>query len=244
VWEDRRRIVGLSGDLDLMLASARERLASGARHASRTVVATAGERIAVARVLWAGGPPDGRFEIEFLALHEVNEAGLATAVIFFDADDARAAQREAWTRWARIDPAAAAVTKPLGEMIDAFDAHDSHGFRAALADDLVVEDHRRTGIGRVEGADAYVGSIEALWKLAPDTQVEAGWRWLAHARHGAVTVLKRTGRLPDAGEFESEYLYLLTVADGRVTRLEFFELDAADAALARFESLADLPPGN
>ena len=29
------------------------------------------------------------------------------AIILFGADDARAAQREAWARWAAIDPAAA-----------------------------------------------------------------------------------------------------------------------------------------
>ena len=87
VWEDRRPIVGLSGGLDLMIASARGRLASGARHQRRTIVGTAGDRVAVGRILWAGGPPAGRFEVEFLAVHEVNETGLCTALIFFDPDD-------------------------------------------------------------------------------------------------------------------------------------------------------------
>lgn len=56
VRDDRRPLVGLSGDLELMVASARERLASGARHERRTILGTASDRVAIGRVLWAGGP--------------------------------------------------------------------------------------------------------------------------------------------------------------------------------------------
>lgn len=66
-------------------------LGSGARLAHREVVGTAGDRVVVTRVLWAGGPAGGRFEVEFLCVHEVDEAGLYTAAIFFDLDDRRAA---------------------------------------------------------------------------------------------------------------------------------------------------------
>jgi hypothetical protein len=67
-------------------------------------------------MLWSGGPSDGRFEIEYLSVVEVDEAGLVTAIVLFGADDARAAQREAWARWAAIDPAAGAVMAPLREL--------------------------------------------------------------------------------------------------------------------------------
>jgi ketosteroid isomerase-like protein len=238
VWDDRRPIVGLSGGLDLMMASARERLASGARYERRTIVGTAGDRVAVARVLWAGGPPDGRFEVEFLAVNEVDEAGLVTAVIFFEPDDTRKAQREAWVRWSAIDPAVAAMVAPFGEILDASNEHDLARYRAALADDLVVEDHRRAGMGRIEGADAYLASVRALGKLSPDTQAELGWTWLAVGRHGALTVVRRSGSVFDGGgAYESDYLYLGLVASGRMTRIELFEMDAQGAALARFEAL-------
>jgi hypothetical protein len=95
-----------------------------------------------------------------------------------------------------------------------------------------IEDHRHTGMGRLETADAYVESIVALWELAPETKVDAGWHWLAHDRHGGASILRRTGTLPDGGDFESEQLQLLIVARGRVTRMELFEMDALDAALA------------
>ena len=50
--------------------------------------------------------------------------------------------------------------------------------------------------------------------------------------------MRRKGIVPDGGgEFESEYLFLCLVAQGRITRVEMFEIDALDAALARFEAL-------
>ncbi|MBI3781909.1 MAG: nuclear transport factor 2 family protein [Deltaproteobacteria bacterium] len=237
VWEDRRPIVGLSGGLDLMLASARERLASGARHQRRTIVGTAGDRVAVGRILWAGGPPDGRFEVEFLAVHEVNEAGLCTAQIFFDPDDARTAQREAWARWAAIDPVAAPWVELVNEFTDAWNGHERARVRACFADDFVLEDHRHAGLGRIEGAEAYVDSIVVLWDLAPDQRLMFGWSWPVVERHGIVVTIRRQGTVPDGGPFESEHLALGLARNGRFTRVEFFEIDALDTALARFEEL-------
>ncbi len=243
VWEDRRPIVGLSGGVDLMLASARERLASGARHERRTIVGTAGDRVAIARVLWAGGPPDGRFEVEFLVVCEVDEAGLNTAHIFFEPGDLRAAQREAWARWAAIDPVAAPWVELLTDLTDAWNGRDLARLRARLADDVVVEDHRLTGVGRIENADAYVDSNVVLWDLAPDQRVEFGWSWPALERHGIVVTLRREGTLADGGAFESEYVWLGLASGGRLTHLELFEIDHLDAALARFDELRPDPQG-
>jgi len=101
----------------------------------------------------------------------------------------------------------------------------------------VYADHRRTGIGHLEGPDAHGESLVALWDLAPLTRVEAGWFWPAYGPHGAVTVVRRSGTLPEGGAFESEYLELFVQAGGRATRLELFALDDLDAALACFEEL-------
>jgi len=233
-FDDRRRLALLSGDRELMIASARERAAMGARPELR-LVGTAGDRIALERLLWSGGPRDRRFEVEYLGVVEVDAKGLLTAIILLDPDDARGAQREAWSRWAAIDPSSAPVTTALGEMIDKFNAGGFVG--GSLANEFVVEDHRHAGMGRLVGAEAYAESIAALRDLAPDSTIESGWHWLALERHGAITVMRRIGTLREGGAYEVEHLFLLTVARGRVTRLEFFELDAADAAIARFEEL-------
>jgi hypothetical protein len=100
VFDDRRRLALVSGDRELMIASARERAASGA-WPQQTVIGLAGERVALMQMLWSGGPPDGRFEIEYLGVIEVDGAGLLTAIVIFDVDDRLVAQREAEMRSAR-----------------------------------------------------------------------------------------------------------------------------------------------
>jgi len=164
--------------------------------------------------------------------------GLFTASIALDADDPRAAQREAWARWVRIDPAVAPLIGPLGEILDASNTGDRARYRAQLADDLVVEDHRRTGMGRVEGADAYLASVAAFGELVSSATAALGWHRPALAPHGALTVARITDTVAaSGGEFESVYLYLFTISRGRIARIELFELDALDAARARFEAL-------
>jgi len=241
IWEDRRRLLQMTGGVDLLIASLRERAGAGFR-VERRLLGTAGDRIHIYRGLYVGGPDDGRVEIEYVTTVEADEAGCAKATIVFDPDDLLAAQREAYARWTAIDPAAPAGLSVFLDSVEAFNAHDRARCLAAIAADLVVDDHRRTGIGRIEGGDAYVESLAALWELAPNQRVESGLVWHASARRGGVTALRRIGTLPEGGEFESDYLMLFTTARGRVSRLEYFEPEAVDAALARFEELRPASP--
>jgi ketosteroid isomerase-like protein len=238
IFEDRQRMALVSGNAELMIASARERARAGARPEAR-LVGTAGDRVVIVRMLWSGGPPGGRFEIEYFSVIEVDEAGRLTAVIFFDLDDPRAAVREAWARWATIDPAAAPWVDLVGAIRDSYNANDWERLRALFADDIVIEDHRRTGFGRMEGVDVYLESVKVLWGLVSDQRVEMGWFWPAVERHGVVIAAGRFGTLKDGGAFESEFLSLWVVAGGRITWFEMFEVEDLDKALAR---LAELRP--
>ena len=212
---------------------------SGLGRFERTLVATAGDRICLSRTLWSGGPADGRVEIEFLSLAEVDESGHFVGAVIFGVDDRRAAQREGLSRWIARDAVAAAVMGPIVELIEGLNDHDRARMRAVLTDDLVVQDRRRlTGEDRVDGADAYLDNVAVLWDLAPDAHLE-GRSVLALEHHGSVSVVRTLGTNSEGGAFELYYLIVTTVARGRVTRLERFELDAADAALAR---LAELRP--
>lgn len=176
-------------------------------------------------------------------MHEIDADGLCSARIFFEPGDPRAAQREAWARWVAIDPTVAEMTRNLGAVVDAWNAKDLDGLRALLAEDLVAEDHRLTGIGRSEGRKAYLRSVAALWELAPESRLEAGLVWLAHAPHAGLHLCRRAGTLPDGGEFASDSLVVVVVERGLATRLELFETDAVDAALARFEELRGASAG-
>jgi ketosteroid isomerase-like protein len=176
-----------------------------------------------------------------LSVIESNEAGRLTAMIFFDLDDARAAQREAWARWAAVDPTVTPWVALIGDASDGFNAQDGRRLREILADDVVVDDHRRTGFGRLDGADAHLHGLAVLWDLAPDHRIDLGWFWPAVERHGVITSIRRSGTLADGGAFESEYLWLSTATGGRITRLELFEVEDLDKAKARLEELRPDP---
>jgi ketosteroid isomerase-like protein len=236
-YEDRQRHSLVSGGLDTVLSSLRVRAEAGFLAERIELLGTAGPRVAIQRMLWATGGDNDRTEVEIIVVQEVDDVGRLRASINFDPDDTHAAQRAAWARWAASDPDVAAVVKPIWNALDAFNEQSAAKWRAGHADDVVVEDHRLAGMGRIEGADAYTKSVVALWELAPVTRAELGWPWPALDRHGGMPVLRRTGTVPDGGDFESEYLYLCLTGQGRITHVELFEMNALDKALARFEEL-------
>src|SRR5437870_5984110 len=74
--EDRRRHVLVSLDVDETIADL-QRIAKAAPDAryERELLGTAGDRVDLERVLWRAGAAGGRYEIEYLGLTEVDEAG-------------------------------------------------------------------------------------------------------------------------------------------------------------------------
>ena len=74
------------------------------------------------------------------------------AVINFDPDDRRAAS------WELLERLAWRVCWPV-EGFRAMRNHDLVRFRAALADDFVFDDHRRTGVGRIVGYFRHRGRL-------------------------------------------------------------------------------------
>ena len=238
VFEDRQRRVLISGDRELMIASARERTAVGARPQIQAV-GTAGDRIGIWRMLWSGGPADGRFEIEYLAMIQGDDSGLLAAIILFDEDDVQAAQREAWARWSAIDAKASPWLPVLAEGSDAFNAADSGRLRALLSDDFAYRDERRISLGAYD-ADALVESLRAWVGLAPDLHLEVV-RFLAWDRHGAVPVARFFGTFPGGGPFEHLIVSVFLLEGGRIRIMEDFDLDDADRAVARFEELRPDP---
>jgi hypothetical protein len=237
-FEDRRGHALVSGGTDWWIEYCQLAARLEDRNLRRTLLATAGDRVCVEHVLWTGGPADGRVEVEYLWLAEVDESGRLLAGVMFDVDDRRAANREAVDRWLARDAAAVAVMEPVLELIEGFNDHDRARMRAVLADDVVSHDRQLTGHGRVEGADAYLEAGTAVWALTSDVQLELR-TVLALERHGGVGVSRTFGTLPEGGSFEIQNIDLLTVAGGRITRIENFESDAVEAALAR---LAELRP--
>ncbi|MFN2375302.1 MAG: AAA family ATPase [Candidatus Binatia bacterium] len=236
VFDDRRRLVLIRGDSELMIASLREHAANQASFDWKAIGGF-GDRVAVGRTLWSGGPPDGRFEIEYLSVIEVDEDGRPVAFVLFDVVDATAAQREAFARWGTIEPEKASLAN-VREITDAWNGKKLEILRARFAEDMVANDRRRTGFGRLEGRDAYLRSVTALWELAPQSRLELGWIWFVSAPHGGVLAGERSGTVLDGGELASDFLVVLLLADGIARFLEVYEVDDLEAALARFEELS------
>ena len=196
----------------------------------RRLVGTAGDRVEVEDVGWTRG-------VDHLLVTEVDASGCIVAVVIFDPADWQAANREAWSRWLVRDPAAAAAVGPMVRFIQACNDHERAAIRAVLADDLVFDDHRRTGQGALVGVTAYMQSLDAVDALAPHVQIDDAPFGLAVEAHGSVGIARIFGTLAGGGAFESHRVNVSTVEGGRITRLEVFELEDLGAALARFAAL-------
>src|SRR4029453_12391923 len=170
VWEDRRRLIRTAGDCDMVLANGRLLSRAGTRM-SRTLLATAGDRLILQRQSYTGPAEGPIFETETLELFEVDAEGRIVALTTFDPDDRPAASAELLDRYAR---SAAARCIPAGffEAIRAVNTRDLARLCAVLPDDFVANDHRRTGAGGRENADPFVASQAAGVELPSHNNVE------------------------------------------------------------------------
>ena len=235
VFDDRRRLNRLRGDRELFLAA--NRLMAGNR-ASRTVLATMGERLALSRVVWLGSDAIP-LEVEVLDVVEVDGEGRLVALVAFDPGDRRAASAEMTERYHRGEGARPESPAFL-EFIRAMNTHDAVAARAALPDEFAFSDHRRTGFGRLGNADDYVASLSALWAQSDDAILETLY-YVAVEEHASLSVARWFGTLPSGGEFESIFIRLGLFQGSRFTGAETFELEDLDLARARFEALRPDP---
>ena len=254
-FHDRRAHVRITLDVEAWVANAKQIAQHDEVHLGRVLVGTAGPRVSLERFTWSStsdssaaefafGDPSwnatGPFVLEYLGVVESDERGRIAGSVAFDLDDRPAAFREMVRRWIAQDPRAAAVLGPPAELSHAIETGDLHRVRAAIADDVVVTDHRATRLGVIEGADAYVTSIATVHELASKVSVETPFV-VALEPHGGVAVVRASGTLRDGGTYENPLLSLATVAGGRVTRLELFEIEEVDAAIARLAALRPDP---
>jgi hypothetical protein len=239
VFEDRRRGVRVQGDRETLVASGRV-IASLGPQVSRTLLATAGDRLALERFLFTG--PDGRFEVEALQITEVDAEGRIVAMTAFDADDRGAALGELHDRFAAGEAVADGGQAPVAALHRAFWRHDWEAVRGCFADEARVQDHRKLGLGTFD-ADAWVESWRVLAELAPDLGAEVA-QILAWSRHGQVSLMRVFGTWRDAGPFENVFVGVLVTDRDRVACYEVFDVEDAALALARFEDLSvDLAAG-
>src|SRR5262249_29564625 len=146
-------------------------------------------------------------EMDILILMEVDADGRFVAQVVFDADDRRAASLELVDRYSRNGTARWAPAAGFG-FRRALITHDLQGCRALLPDDFTFHDHRRTGPGRLEGADEYIKWMAALFEQSSDAIIETMYD-VSTAPHGVLAIGHTFGALAEGGAFESVFVQLV-----------------------------------
>jgi hypothetical protein len=201
--------------------------------ASQTVLATAGDRLALMRCVWTGHHDGGAYEVEFLEVLEVDAEGRIVAMVMFDSDARCAAGAELRERHARSDPR---IPAAVFEFERAVRDRDLVRMRTVLPGDFVFHDHRRAGAGRLEDAEGYIAYLQALFELSTDATIEPLY-YIATERDCHLSIGHTSGTLITGGEFESVFVQLVRLAGGRPIAVELFEVEELDRARARFEGL-------
>ncbi|HXK25279.1 MAG TPA: nuclear transport factor 2 family protein [Myxococcota bacterium] len=240
VFDDRRRSALTRGDRDMFVTNNRWLTAHGVRLARRTVLATAGDRLALEHSQWFGSNEEvSAFALECLLVTEIGADGRVEVVLVLDPDDRRAASLELFERYVRGE-GAAQLSRAVVDSYRAQNAHDLGALRALLPAEFVFHDHRRTGLGRIEGADAFLASLVPLFEQAPDVTFEALYA-IAQTERGELSLARMFGTLAQSGgAVESVYLRLGHWSGERLISMELFEPADLDAARARLEALRPL----
>jgi hypothetical protein len=232
VGDDRRRVVnsGVRRGRELYIADMRAAVEIGAETISPRVIATRGERLALAHVhIFSLGEASA----EMLFIVEIDTDEQLARVVAFDVDDIDAAFEELDARY--LAGEAAAHTQTWSVIANATAAFNRHELPAA---DWVIIDHRP--LAPVDASDL-PAAIRAIWDLTPDlsTRIEAVHRL---SSFGAVVTNTASGRSPEGFAAEWRVVDLVTVEGDRISRDEFFDEADLDAALARFEELHPQAP--
>jgi hypothetical protein len=234
VCEDRRRLIRTTGGVEMVVATAKLMAGSGTRP-SHTLLATAGDRLALRQLGFAGTVDGGAYEVDALEVVEVDAEGRIVAVISFDPADRRAADAKLVECYARSETSRWAPAASL-ELRRALIDHDLERVRALVPAEFVFDDHLRTGGGRIEGVENYVAWLTALFEQSADAVIEFVYE-MATAKHGVLALGRLFGTLAEGGTFESVFVILSHWVGDRLVCAERFELEDLDVARARFEEL-------
>ncbi|OBF93265.1 hypothetical protein A5791_12825 [Mycobacterium sp. 852002-51163_SCH5372311] len=234
VVDDRRRVVnaGIRQGRDLYIADNRAAVEVGAETIFSSIVATRGERLALAHIRSVNrGLLPGELGAEMLGIAEIDADHRIIAAVVFDLDDIDAAYEELDARYLAGEAAAHAHTwSVIVRERAAFNRHE------LTAVDYITVDHRPLPI-----IEAFSQAALRVWDVTPDfgIHIEAVHRL---SDFGAVATYQANGTSLEGFDGEWRIALLVTVEGDRINRCEVFEDADLDAALARFEKLQSEAP--
>ena len=213
-----------------------------------TAIATRGERLVLARLLFQGDVAGGggALEIDHLSVLEVDD-GRMNGIVLFEPADLDAAYAELDARFAAGEAAgcARAWAAPCA-FAAAWNARDFDALRALATPVYVGQDHRRLLWGSMLSDPAvWIRSLQIMVEIAPDFRCRID-RVLCLAERGAFVEAVEMGTR-DGGAFETRYFWVTEVDDaGRMPRFDLYDIDQIDQARAPSPSWRHLrrPPSS
>jgi hypothetical protein len=228
VNDDRRTGVAIVTRGDDAMVVYRYLFTSDHCRQARELLATRGDHLALVRsTVWLSDGVAGLAEVVSLTVCEVDEAGLVTRIVVFDADDLEGAHDE-------LDDRYAVFVGADDEILRSYRTRDWAAFAEHLDTDFVNTDRRHAGVGRVN-REFLVEFQRQTTELAPDYRM-----WVDHVRssHGIVFAVHRDVGTRDGGAWEVPVVSVsASSADGKIEWAEVYELEDLAVALARFEEL-------
>ncbi len=225
--DDRRRVVnaGIRHGRDAEITNMRAFAEIGILDITLTVMATRGERLVLVRDYlsvrdWSESSRSG------ISVMEINADNQISAHVLFDVDSIDAAFAELDARY--LAGEAAPYSRVWQTAIDLLGEVNRHE-PGPIIKGLTYADHRRVPFGSSDFGRA----VEELWTLVPDARYRVT---AVHAleAHGIVASLVIEGA--DAHGNELQWSRLISLqSDG--PRMDVYEEDDRDIALARFEEL-------
>ena len=232
IADDRRRVVnaGIRRGRDVHIADNRVVVEVSAPTVSSSVIATRGERLALAHVRIVNRVMSGEVGAEVLGIAEIDADERIVALVIFDPDDIDAAFEELDARYLAGEAAAYADTWSVNSRLC---AGFNRGELPATTQDWIYIDHRP--LVTIEANDA-LASMRVGRDLTPDIRVyvEAVHRL---SDLGAVVTAPVYGSSHEGFAAEWRMIDLFTVEGDLINRLEIFDEADLDSALARFDEL-------
>ncbi len=201
-------------------------------------IAVRGSRFSLTRACWIDiDDADHSITVEFLVVTEVSDSGLVHDTVSLDPDDINGAFAELTARWiASGEVAHPEVVEEIRRLNESINQHDWDAFAARIAAATYVN-HRQLDPPGAETIADHMSSIRMLATLVPDYWIELA-EVLAQSAAGLVDYEVLRGTSTDGVAIEIPLVVLILLHGGRVTRLEVFDADQRDLALARFGELS------
>ncbi|MEB3979898.1 BTAD domain-containing putative transcriptional regulator [Mycobacterium sp. 663a-19] len=233
VVDDRRRVVnaGVRRGRDVHIADLRTAVEVGAKTISLSVIATRGERLALAHARAFNRDMPGEVGAEWLGVTAIDADERFVAMVIFDLDDIDAAYEELDARY--LTGEAAPFARVWQIALDTLGEANRHE-PGPMLNGFAYTDHRRVPFAPGD----FRRAVEELWALVPDARYRIT---TVHAldAHGLVASFVIEGTDEYENELQWPRLLLLNPDE---PRMEVYEEDDVDAALARFAELHPQAP--